>query len=193
MYKTVNKCWQVEAQTTRSSFGIYQASLAVYEKGGKVILISGSSDKKIKAWDLDSYNVITTLEGHGGGIIPLTVYTDDERQYLASGGNAREIKIWRLDDFSLVKTINADNLIFALVGLDIDEKKILASGNNEGKIQLWNLNDNACMKTIQAHSDTIWTLCAVQCDGEVCLTSGILYIKINICKICQSSEEEAFQ
>ena len=38
--------------------------LCVLFKSNGIILYSASKDKTIKAWDMDIYNLIATLEGH---------------------------------------------------------------------------------------------------------------------------------
>ena len=53
-------------------------------------ILSGSDDKTIKIWDLDSGKLLNTLIGHTSSIHALTIHNSK----IISGSNDKTIKIW---------------------------------------------------------------------------------------------------
>lgn len=59
------------------------------------ILISGSRDKTIKMWELETGELIRTLKGHTDGVHTLALSPDG--QIIASGSADKTIKLWHLE------------------------------------------------------------------------------------------------
>ena len=55
---------------------------------------SGSDDRMVKLWDIDSGRELQSLTGHDKSIFAIAISPNG--QYLASGSNDNTIKIWRL-------------------------------------------------------------------------------------------------
>jgi WD40 repeat protein len=55
-------------------------------------LASGSGDKTIRIWNLQSGETLQILNGHSGGVFCLAVLEND---FLASGSADKTIRIWR--------------------------------------------------------------------------------------------------
>jgi WD40 repeat protein len=58
-------------------------------------LASGSRDKTIKLWSLESQQEITTLQGHNGSIYSVAFSPDGK--YLASGSGDKTVKLWSVE------------------------------------------------------------------------------------------------
>jgi len=57
---------------------------------------SGSMDKKIKCWSINSSNSHITLEGHSQGVNSVAFCPLNDKPYLASGADDRTIKVIKL-------------------------------------------------------------------------------------------------
>ena len=66
-------------------------------------LASGSGDKSIKIWNIDSGKCIRTLNGHDSPIFSLQLLLNNK---LASGSADHSIKIWNLDSGECIRTLN---------------------------------------------------------------------------------------
>ena len=55
---------------------------------------SGSFDKTIKIWEINTWKCVQTLEGHTGNIIGIINLKMDGKQAIASCSNDKSIKIW---------------------------------------------------------------------------------------------------
>ena len=56
------------------------------------MLVSASWDRTIKIWDLETYQEIRTLEGHGTDVNSVAV--SDDKKHIISGDDAGIVKLW---------------------------------------------------------------------------------------------------
>lgn len=56
-------------------------------------IVSGSFDKDIKVWDLETGTLISTLKGHKKEVDSVAISPDN--QYIISGSNDKTIKVWK--------------------------------------------------------------------------------------------------
>ncbi|MGB3191188.1 MAG: WD40 repeat domain-containing protein, partial [Limnoraphis sp.] len=61
---------------------------------GKTI-VSGSSDKTIKVWNLQTGELIRTLKGHGGPVFSVSISNDSKT--IVSGSDDNTIKVWNIE------------------------------------------------------------------------------------------------
>jgi WD40 repeat protein len=60
-------------------------------------LASGSDDKTVKLWSVESQKEVTTLQGHDN-IIYSVAFSPDGK-YLASGSQDNTVKFWSMENF----------------------------------------------------------------------------------------------
>jgi WD40 repeat protein len=58
------------------------------------ILVSGSADKTIKIWRLDTGELLQTLNGHSAAVNSVAISPDGE--FIVSGSSDKTIKIWQI-------------------------------------------------------------------------------------------------
>ncbi len=58
-------------------------------------MASGSKDKTVKLWSVESQKGVATLQGHSESITSVTFLPDGK--YLASGSSDNTIKLWSLE------------------------------------------------------------------------------------------------
>ncbi len=96
------------------------------------ILATGSYDRTIKIWDIESGEVLRTLHGHEHGI--RTLQFDEDR--LISGGMDCSVRIWNWHTGQCVsRSVQHGHYV---VGLHF-EGHILATGSADHTIRIWNL------------------------------------------------------
>ena len=157
------------------------------------MLVTGSSDKTIKLWNLpklwekDPQNpgdaaafLTATLRGHTGRVRALAISSDS--QTLASGSNDNTIKLWNLapegetggyarnDSPPYLRSTLTDHVgaVYALAFLP--DRNILISGSADWTIKIWDLTTQQTIKTLRGHQGSIRAL-AVSADGHT-LVSG---------------------
>jgi WD40 repeat protein len=60
-------------------------------------LASGSADKTVKLWSVESQKELNTLQGHSYSVNSIAFSPDGK--YLASGSQDKTIKLWSMENF----------------------------------------------------------------------------------------------
>ncbi len=137
--------------------------------------ITGSADKTVKVWNLETGQLIRTLTGHSGEISSVAVSPDGNFLAVGISDTPRSnIKVWHLPSGKLIHTLIGHNKPVNVVAISPDGR-ILASGSN--KIKIWNLQrgDRVCNLW---HSTAVRAT-AIASDGTI-LVSGTSDHKIKI-------------
>jgi WD40 repeat protein len=108
-------------------------------------VISGSKDKLIKIWNLETGVCRQNLHGHSSWIWCLKVLVNEER--LASGSTDACVKIWNLENGSCMFTLELHTA--AILCLEQLGNGFLLSGSSDTSIRMWSLNESTmCRKTV---------------------------------------------
>lgn len=99
--------YRLSSLNTRGSLNphtntIYCLQLYTYPDTGKQVLFTGSKDRTVREWDLETNTVSRVIEGvHEGSVLSICVYNG----LLASGGSDQTVAIWDLARNELVRVI----------------------------------------------------------------------------------------
>jgi WD40 repeat protein len=66
-------------------------------------LASGSEDRTVKVWNIDSQKEVTTLQGHRYSVRSVAFSPDGK--YLASGSDDKTVKLWSVESQKEVTTL----------------------------------------------------------------------------------------
>jgi WD40 repeat protein len=98
------------------------------------ILVSGSRDKTIKIWHLETGELLHTLTGHGDGVYAIALSPDG--QIIASGSLDKTIKLWHVETGELLGTFTGHtNTVTALAFTASGE--MLVSASLDKTIKIW--------------------------------------------------------
>jgi WD40 repeat protein len=110
-------------------------------------MVTGSLDKTLRIWDLETGIVLKKMEGHSSGARALAVSRDG--QIIASGDHNGEIIAWHGENGeSLTKPIKAHSSQIDSVDFSPDGT-VLATGSYDGMTKFW------CTKTWQMQGEPI--------------------------------------
>lgn len=135
------------------------------------MLASGSEDRTIRLWNLDSEEPPRVLLGHAGGVYSL-VFNPDGRT-LISGSADRTIKQWDCHTGALLYTfrkqagwpINVTSLAISPDG------QLLANGSRDRNVEFWNVSLGAMLRPLAGHADIVWSI-AFSRDGQLLASAG---------------------
>ncbi len=65
------------------------------------MIATGSWDKSIKIWDIDTKSLITSHLAHTSMIYGLTNHTDIDNRFMVSSGYDNRVRIWKFNDSNL--------------------------------------------------------------------------------------------
>ena len=163
-YKFKNHNWRcVHTLPGHSSF---VNSLAISPDGK--ILASGSWDKTIKIWNLETGEFIGTLTGHSDRVNSVAISGDGKM--LASGSSDETIKFWNLDTGELLFTFPGHSMEVNSVAISPNGLVIASSGGADNTIKLWNLRTGELLRTLRGHLDNVNSV-VFSPDGKI-LASG---------------------
>lgn len=98
------------------------------------LLVSGSWDKTVKIWDLETGKLIRTLTGHKDRVYAIALSPD--QQIIASGSADHSIKLWHLATGELLATFTGhSHTVTALAFTDSGE--MLVSASWDKTIKIW--------------------------------------------------------
>lgn len=140
-------------------------SLVVDPKGR--FAYSGSTDCKLKVWDLKDWNEETTFHGHGGRVLSLALSANGRR--LVSGDTLGRLCIWNLE------RIKETRKNFGHLGPVFDlaitpNGRFVVSASEDHTIRVWdagNMTEVACLK---GHDKSVYSVAV--CPDNIHAISG---------------------
>jgi WD40 repeat protein len=113
---------------------------------------SGSDDKTVKIWDLETGECRTTLEGHTNYVMSVAITPDGTR--VLSGANDDTIRVW---DASKEKSLACwqanQGLVYSVVPM-ADGKRVITAGASVA-LKLWDIATHKCLGTLNGHTNLI--------------------------------------
>ncbi|WP_346291509.1 NACHT and WD40 repeat domain-containing protein [Sphaerothrix gracilis] len=127
-------------------------------------LISGSSDKNIKLWDIESGNCIKSLSGHEDCI--WTVAFSPSGDLFASGSDDCNIKIWDSTHLKCIKTLRYHKSRVNSVTFN-SNGEFLATAGLDGVINLWNPYTGQHLRSLEGHANRVQSIVFNQINNHL--------------------------
>ncbi len=123
------------------------------------LLASGSDDKTIKLWDLNTGMLYHTFSlsnsGHNGVVHVLTSLGNGS--LLASGSFDKTVKVWDLESLTLKYSFNHTNTPEAIVSLD-DNALQMACSDKSGALKVYDLTNGQTILDFKDHTGSASSL-----------------------------------
>lgn len=113
------------------------------------LLMTGSYDKTIKIWNVDTGKLLRTLTGHTRGVRTLAF----DEQKLISGGLDGTIKVWNYRTGKCISTYTGHSE--GVISVDFHDK-VIVSGSADSTVKVWHVDTRTCY-TLRGHRD--WVTC----------------------------------
>lgn len=165
--KTLNRCFSQNSYSYDSHDGLINAFVL---SSDFQTLYSGSADRTIRIWNLNTGQLEHTLNGHTDSVLALAISPCD--RFLYSGSADKTIKIWNLHKpTAKPQTFTNSNSWVTSLAITNDGK-YLVSGGTDSRIKLWNLSTKKLIYTISQNNSAIWSI-AISPDGKTIVSSSI--------------------
>lgn len=127
---------------------------------------SGSDDKTVKIWDLESGECRATLEGHTGNVNSVAITADGKR--ILSGSNDSTIQIWdSVSSTLMLKRVIEGSFFVLSVKLVASDTKLFYVGSFSGdNVQLWDLGKQSTSWSYRDRDESFGCSCAVAPNGK---------------------------
>ena len=126
---------------------LIHTSLAITPDGQRLVSSGGYWDDTIKIWNLNTGELISTLEAPRHYINPVAI-TPDGKTLVSASANST-IKFWDLKTNELLHSLHCSNSVY-LVALTPDGQKFISFEDNN-IIQIWDLNNQEILKTFHIY------------------------------------------
>jgi len=111
--------------------------------------ISGSFDRTLRLWDLESGQTIRILEGHRDSVWAVAVTPDGRRAVSASGDQT--LRFWDLESGQTIRILEGHTDWTALTP---DCRRVIsASGDNT--LRLWDLESGQTIRILEGHRNSV--------------------------------------
>ncbi|MBD1824182.1 hypothetical protein H6F51_17055 [Cyanobacteria bacterium FACHB-DQ100] len=130
-------------------------------------IVSGSSDKTIRLWNLEGNPIEQPFRGHRDDVWSVAFSPDG--QMIVSGSSDKTIRLWDLEGNPIEQPFQGRNGRVWSVAFSPDGQTIV-SGSSDKTIRLWDLNGNPIGQPFQGHRDRVWSV-AFSPDGQT-IVSG---------------------
>jgi WD40 repeat protein len=132
------------------------------------IVVTGSTDKTIKAWNIESGDCLRTFSGHVERVKSVAFHPAGK--IIASGSGDRRIKLWNLDTGECLQTLKGhvdaiSSLMFSPDGT------LLVSSSFDRTIKIWQMSSGLCLHTLQGHTGIVWAA-VFSPDGTTLVSGG---------------------
>src|SRR5688572_5069652 len=103
-------------------------------------LASGSGDKTIRLWEVNTGRLIRALSGHGGTVRSVAFSPDGKM--IASGSEDKTIKLWQVSTGKHIRLFNGHTGNVYSVAFSPDGKTLASSSEegNDSALRLWDVN-----------------------------------------------------
>ena len=125
-------------------------------------IVSGSWDRTVAVWDLDSGSLIHQLSGHRDRVWSVVVSPDG--RHIVSGSLDGTVAVWDLESGALIRQLDSRKAGVWAVAVTPDSRRIV-SGSGNNILRVWDLESGALIRRIPGHGEEIWAL-AVSPDGR---------------------------
>lgn len=178
---TTIKVWSLAGKLKLTLTGHRLPVRSVEVSNQLAYMFSGSEDKAVFCWDLETNSVCRRFHGHASGVY--TVETHPTIPFLLfSGSRDKTVRVWDVRSRHAVHVLPQTDSVSSLLAQPYDPQ--LISGSVDGNVMLWDLIAGKAMKTLTYHTRAVQSLAAsavdytfmsgAECINEYSLPSGDL-------------------
>jgi len=164
--KTTIRLWDAETYEELSTFKDYKShdeavNSCAFSPDSKY-LVSASSDKTLKLWDVETKKELLKFEGHTKWVSCCSFNPDGKR--IVSGSEDTTLKLWDVatgEEFSTLKghTGRVNSCVFS------PDSRYIASASSDCTLKLWDAVTGEELSTLRGHSEGV-NSCSFSPDGR---------------------------
>ncbi|KAH7578253.1 hypothetical protein JRO89_XS01G0359900 [Xanthoceras sorbifolium] len=155
---------------------------AIFDRSGRYV-ITGSDDRLVKIWSMETAFCLASCRGHEGDITDLAVSSNNA--LVASASNDFVIRVWRLPDGLPISVLRGHTAAVTAIAFSPRPSAIyqLLSSSDDGTCRIWDARYSQCSPRIYLPkpSDTIIGRSNVQSSNGTSSSNGLQSHQILCC------------
>jgi WD40 repeat protein len=124
-------------------------------------VVSGSDDKTLRVWDVESGQTLVILEGHQGVVTSVAVLPDGR---VVSGSEDKTLRVWDVESGQVVTTLLGPRQRVLAVAVMPGGRVVSGAGDNT--VRVWDVESGQTLSTLMGHRAEVRSV-AVMPDGRV--------------------------
>jgi WD40 repeat protein len=129
-----------------------QAVLCLARSSDGSRFLSGSEDRLVRLWDVNSAQRLRKCAGHTQPVTSVAFFPDG-RQAL-SGSQDQTVRLWSLDSGQEMRKFGGHTMAVMTVAVSADGRRFLSAGGDPG-IRLWEATTGTEVRRFEGHSNVI--------------------------------------
>ncbi len=130
--------------------GLFAGVSTVAIAPDQTMLASGSQDKTIRLWDLETAKECFRLQGHSH-FVQAIAFHPQQQTLLASGSRDRTVQLWDLQQRQAIRTLIGHGAAVNAVAFSPPDGQMLVSASADKTVKLWNPDTEELITTLVGH------------------------------------------
>ena len=160
--------WDLYSNSLESTINAHKSAIWSMIKLSNQNVVTGSSDKLIKVFDINISEPLIKLKGHIGGIFSMG---ELEKNKIISGSEDRTIKVWDLNTKKCILNLEDPNGSKINCLHILKDNRFILTGGDDNLIKIWNIYSDYIPNVLSGHECTIWTIISITDDDSI-IASG---------------------
>lgn len=148
---------------------------------GKRLVSIADKDLAVKVWDLEKFELISSLAPNSAHVTALSVSPD--KRFIVTGGEDGKARFWDVDRGVLLRTIEHDRPLYSMM-ISPDGRHLLCGSKRNpgerdpGTVWVWDFELGVLIRTLDGHKGHV-TAITMTADSRYILTAdqdGYLYL-----------------
>jgi WD40 repeat protein len=123
--------------------------------------VSGSWDRTVRVWDLETGGCLRTLAGHTDRVYSVSISSDGTRA--VSGSNDHTVRVWDLETGACLRVLEGHTDRVYSVSVSPDGTRAV-SGSRDHTVRVWDLETRACLRALEGHTGGVYSA-SISSDG----------------------------
>ncbi|MEM2582429.1 MAG: protein kinase [Candidatus Caldarchaeum sp.] len=133
-------------------------------------LASGSWDKTVRLWDVQSGKCLMVFEGHNFWVNSVSFSPDG--RHLASGSVDRTVRLWDVQSGKCLMVFGGHKDSVNSVSFSPDGRYLTSGGGyDDGTVRLWDVQSGECLKVFEGHKGSVLSV-SFSPDGRYLASGG---------------------